>query len=538
MARIDAAAMETPARPRTAVGSRLPGRVAVGRAMLVATLFLSALTVVLDLHADLYHSLAYVAGAVALGLCGGLMTARCPEHRIAWLMAAVGLWSSIGNLSYAYAVEALVERPTSLPGGIAVAWLDSWGWVPGIAVFPAALLLLMPDGHLPTRRWWPVLALGAGGAVLLAIGTATSEEFEIGAGVANPLAAPDAVVAGSLLAGGLLALAALAGALAAFLVRYRKARGELRQQLRWVAVAFCTAAVLVAVGASLWGVVPGVELLPALGLLVLPAGIAVAVLRYRLYDLDLVVNRTAVYAVLTVGVVACYVLVVGLVGSYATRRADLLVALVVTGAVAVGVHPARARVQRLVNRLMYGERDDPYVALARLGHTLGSSVRVDAALPRAAETIGRTLALQHVAVVVGGEGGEPPREVAVYGTPGPEALVVPLVHQGARVGELRLAARPGGRLRERDRRLIADLAPQVAAAVDAVRLAQELEVARRRQAELREEERRRIRRDLHDGLGPALAGLTFTIDAARNLAATDRGRADELLSAATDTCRR
>ncbi len=299
-------------------------------------------------------------------------------------------------------------------------------------------------------------------------------------------------------------------------------------------MAFCTAAVLVAVGASLWGVVPGIELVPALGVLVLPAGVAVAVLRYRLYDLDLVVNRTAVYAVLTVGVVACYVLVVGLVGSYATRRADLVVALVVTGAVAVGVHPARARVQRLVNRLMFGERDDPYLALARVGHALGSALRVDAALPGAVEAIGRTLALQHVALVVHGADDAAAREVAAYGTPGPEPLVVPLVHQGEHVGDLLLAARPGERLRERDRRLLADLAPQVAAAVHAVALAEALEAARRRQAALREEERRRIRRDLHDGLGPALAGLTFTIDAARNLSATDRDRADELLAAATE----
>jgi signal transduction histidine kinase len=534
MARIDAAAMEPLTPPRTGARARRPGRVALGRAVLVASLSLCVVTVAIDVHARLGHSLAYVAGAVALALCGGLLTARCPEHRIAWLMAATGLWSSFANLIYAYATEALVERPASLPGGTAAAWLDSWGWVPGIVVFPALLLLLMPDGHLPTRRWWPVLAFVAGGAVLLAIGAATSEELEIGAGVANPLAAPDAVVGVSLLAGGLLALAGLGSALAAFLVRYHRARGELRQQLRWVAVAFCTAAVLVAVGASLWGVVPGIELVPALGVLVLPAGVAVAVLRYRLYDLDLVVNRTAVYAVLTVGVVACYVLVVGLVGSYATRRGDLVVALVVTGAVAVGVHPARTRVQRLVNRLMFGERDDPYLALARVGHALGSALRVDAALPGAVEAIGRTLALQHVALVVHGADDGPTREVAAYGTPGPEPLVVPLVHQGEHVGDLLLAARPGERLRERDRRLLADLAPQVAAAVHAVALAEALEAARRRQAALREEERRRIRRDLHDGLGPALAGLTFTIDAARNLSATDRDRADELLAAATD----
>ena len=111
---------------------------------------------------------------------------------------------------------------------------------------------------------------------------------------------------------------------------------------------------------------------------------------------------------------------------------------------------------------------------------------------------------------------------------------MPLVHQGVLIGELQLAARPGERLRDRDRRLIVDLAPQVAAAVHAVGLTQELQLARQHIVALREEERRRIRRDLHDGLGPALAGLTFTLEAVRNLTASDLERADELLVAATE----
>jgi signal transduction histidine kinase len=125
-------------------------------------------------------------------------------------------------------------------------------------------------------------------------------------------------------------------------------------------------------------------------------------------------------------------------------------------------------------------------------------------------------------------------EIAAYGKPSDDAQVYPLVHHGVSVGELRVAPRPGERLRPRDHRLIADLAPQVAGAVRAVELAHELESARARLVRLREEERRRIRRDLHDGLGPALAGLTFTIDAARNLAGSDLERADELLLSATE----
>ena len=164
-----------------------------------------------------------------------------------------------------------------------------------------------------------------------------------------------------------------------------------------------------------------------------------------------------------------------------------------------------------------------------LGRTLASSLRVDAVLPAAVETIGRTLALQYVGVSrrPGGaaRSGKSPHTARRRS----DVLVFPLPHQGASIGELRLSPRPGEQLRERDRRLITDLVPQVAAAGHAVELARELQSARRRIVMLREEERRRIRRDLHDGLGPALAGLTFTIDAARNRRASDLERADELL---------
>ena len=193
----------------------------------------------------------------------------------------------------------------------------------------------------------------------------------------------------------------------------------------------------------------------------------------------------------------------------------------------------RERVQRFVNRLMYGDRDDPYAAIAGLGRTLANSLRPDAVFPTVVETIGQTLALQYVRLALAADAPREARVAAEYGTPGADVLVFPLVHQGIAVGELWLSPRVGERLRERDDRLIVDLVPQVAAAVHAVGLSQELQSARERIVQLREEERRRIRRDLHDGLGPALAGLTFTLEAVRNLADSDLERADELLVSAT-----
>ncbi len=513
-------------------------RARLGWAVFAVTCAVVVVALALDLHTGTYKTLSYLGVNVVLGLIGVLLTSRRPEHPISWVLAIIALWGATGGLAYAYAVEALVADPGSLPGGVAAAWVDNWWWLPGLALPLSALLLLMPDGRLASRRWWPVPVLVAVGTVLGSVAVSTSPTFDLGtvAPIENPLArAGGSAVVGAGIVGVVLVIAGLVASLASFVVRYRGSDGEERQQLRWVGVSLGLAVPLFVVGALLWGVVPGAEVLIALAFLALPTGIAVAVLKYRLYEIDLVVNRALVYGVLTVGVVGGYVAVVGLVGTTLSSGGDLVLSLVVTGVVAVCFQPLRSRVQRFVNRLMYGERDDPYTAVAGLGRTLASSLQPDAVLPTVVETLGQTLALQYVGVAVAGDGVL--REVdaiAEYGTPGPDILAFSLAHQGIEVGELRLAPRPGERLRERDHRLIVDLAPQVAAAVHAVELSQELQIARQHIVQLREEERRRIRRDLHDGLGPALAGLTFTLEAVRNLAESDLRRADQLLVSATE----
>ncbi len=516
------------------------GKVKLGWGVCALTSAAIVVALVLDLHTGTYKTLTFLGVNVVLALIGLLLTTRRPEHPISWVLAITAFGWAIGGISYAYAVQALVADPGSLPGGLAAAWVDNWWWLPALALPLSALLLLMPDGRLALRRRWPVPAAVALGTVLASSAVSTQPTFDLGTAVPieNPLAldTPAVIVAG--IVGAILVIAGLVASLAAFIVRYRRSDGDERQQLRWVAISLGLAVPLFIVGALLWGVVPGAEVLPALAFLALPTGIAVAVLRYRLYEIDLVVNRALVYGAMTVGVIGSYVAIVGLIGATLSPRGDLLVSLVVTGVVAVCFQPLRERVQRFVNRRMYGERDDPYTAIAGLGRTLASSLHLDAVLPTVVETIGRTLALQYVGVALAADGA--PQDggaAAEYGTPAPEILSFPLVHQGIGVGELRLAPRPGERLRERDHRLIVDLAPQVAAAVYAVRLSQELQLARQRIVQLREEERRRIRRDLHDGLGPALAGLTFTLEAVRNLADSDLQRADDLLVSATEQVR-
>jgi signal transduction histidine kinase len=277
-------------------------------------------------------------------------------------------------------------------------------------------------------------------------------------------------------------------------------------------------------------------------LLLVPITIGVAVLRYRLWDIDLLINRTLVYGLLTVSIIGLYLLVVVGLGTLFSLLGNLLLSLLGTGLVAVLVQPLRQRLQRAVNHLMFGERDEPYRVLARLGRRLEATLDTESLLlPTIVQTVAQALKLPSVAITSKQQGedvlvastGEASRE--------PRARV-PLVAQSEHVGDLWLSARtPGDPLTPADLRLLHDLAPQIAVAVQTVRLTTELkqltEDLQRSRTSLitaREEERRRLRRDLHDGLGPTIASLTFKIDAARNLLPRESERADRLLEEVRD----
>ncbi len=267
----------------------------------------------------------------------------------------------------------------------------------------------------------------------------------------------------------------------------------------------------------------------------IPVALGAAVLRYRLFDLDVVINRTLVYGLLTVGVAGIYVLTVGALGTLLQSQGNLLVSLVGVGLVAALFAPLRDRLQRGVNRLMYGERDEPYAVLSQLGQRLEAAFAPDAVLPAIVETVARTLALPYAAIAL--RHGDEYTIAAEHGSRHREPLYLPLTHQGETVGQLILGPRGGEEsFTSADRRLLRDLTRQAGIAIHAVRLTADLQSANedlRDARELlvtsREEERRRLRRDLHDGLGPQFAGFTLRLDAARNLLRQDPDEADRLL---------
>jgi signal transduction histidine kinase len=258
---------------------------------------------------------------------------------------------------------------------------------------------------------------------------------------------------------------------------------------------------------------------------------AVAILRYRLYGLDVYINRALVLTGLSLLLGSAYVAAVVVAGRLLGQPVELGIALPATALVAVAFHPVRDWLQRRVNRLLHGQRDEPYAAISTLGRRLGEAMAPSAVLPVMADTIADSLRLPYVAVELAGQEGFPVAErgEAVAGI----ALRLPLVHSGERIGTLLIGARSHGeQLGEADRRLLEDFAHRASAAASAVALSREVQHSRERLVTAREEERRRLRGDLHDGLGPTLAGAVLTIDAARRILAADPATADALLDQA------
>lgn len=265
-------------------------------------------------------------------------------------------------------------------------------------------------------------------------------------------------------------------------------------------------------------------------ILVLPATIFIAIFRYQLWDIDLIISRTLVYGVLTAGIIAVYALIVGGIGSLLATQDSFLLSLFAAGIIAVLFQPVREGLQRWVNRLLFGQRDDPYAVLSSLSRTLQETAVPNQTLATIATTITHALKLPYAAVEVETAEGTL-RTVAADGQRPVHLELWPLRYQGQVIGQLAVASRaPGEAFTRRERDLLTDIASQAGAAAFAVRLTDALQRSREKLVLAREEERRRIRRDLHDELGPALASQTFKLDAAIELLGRDQHAASSLLA--------
>ena len=462
---------------------------------------------------------------------GVLVIRRRSENRIGWLFLAIGVIEALNAALNHYAIVGLTARE-ELPGAIWAAWFAYWSVS---FVVPAGLFLMLlivfPNGRAVSRRWAWLAVAGLVFSTLFALSeifllprmeVATGIEIDNPTNVASSDMPEYAWVFG---------MAILIGGVAALVTRYRRSQGEERQQLRWFVFAVATAigslALLVlfffAIGAPepepQWFTVAATAV-PLLGIgLGVPAACGVAVLRYRLWDLDVVIRKTVVVAVVTALISALYVVIVGGIGALVGSRLDTTLAFAGAAVLAVAFQPIRRRAGTFADRLVYGRRATPYEVLSDFSGRVGEAYADDDVLPRMAQILGQGTGAD-VATVwlhVGSElrpAASWPQDrglspAALHGDTVPNLgePAFEVQHRGELLGALSVSLPANDPMDPTKERLVHDLASQAGLVLRNVRLIEELRASRQRLVAAQDEERRKLERNLHDGAQQQLVAL-------------------------------
>ena len=538
---------------RTAAARWLPGGLLL---LTVAALAVSAWFGVAS--GDLMNAFAFTPLLLAFAVVGAIVAGHRPANPIGWLFLAEGLAFAVGVATDAYA--SYVTR-TGMAAPAPVAWADWLGAIAGELAFLFVLaVLLFPDGRLPSPRWrvvaWLIVA-GEALMVLMAVTSSAALRVQTAAVRVSPvrlipdsLAVPVVNVVQTAFVP--LTLAAAAG----LAVRYRRATPDVRHQIKWVAYA----SLLTAVALLTTGLVFGNPLgaLLAVGPLI-PVAAGIAIFKYRLYDIDVVISKTIVYGSLAAFITLVYVVIVAGIGSVGTgflragSQPDLGLSILATAVVAVAFQPVRERMQRLANRLVYGKRATPYEALSEFAGRLGGTYAADDLLPQMARVLAEGTGADRAVVWVkdGAEltagacwpaGAEPPRPMPLAGAapavptaPGAERVTL-VEYQGETLGALSVSKR-GEPFTPVEGRLISHLAARAGLVLHNIgltgqlraRLA-ELQASRLRIVSAADDQRRRIERDIHDGAQQQLLAIGAKLALTESVAGQDEDRERALVA--------
>jgi hypothetical protein len=374
--------------------SRAPTRVAWALAGLTLALLATSWAVRLG-GAD--ASVLVVVLALTFSVVGALIASRHPGNAIGWIFLAVAVSTGLGGAAAAYAEHWLGGGGGSRPLGETAAWYVSLSWIPFILVPCTFLLLLFPDGRLPSRRWrWVAWCAGVGivgGFVTAGLQPGPLEDYPQ---LENPYGIESALLDPLNGLAFLTILIGIAGSSASLVVRFRRSRGELRHQIKWLALAGALAGLIVPIavaGSELWGQAV-TNIASMLGVLSLPLAAGIAILRHRLYDIDVVINRTLVYGALTATLGGTYLALVVLTG-LAVGDSDVAIAGS-TLAVAALFRPARARIQEGVDRRFYRRRYDAQRTLESFSARLRDQVDLAASSRDLSGVVRETLQPAHV----------------------------------------------------------------------------------------------------------------------------------------------
>jgi signal transduction histidine kinase len=478
-----------------------------------------------------------------------LILARQPRNRIGWILMVIGLM--FGEPLAAYG-EFAISR--GLPGGVVSVAIAGPLWAPPIGLMGTVLLLRFPNGALLSPRWRKVEWLALFGlsvtvvAILLAPRHLAEEGYPT---IPNPLGVEALRPLFNVLQGFILVIPATIVASAVSLVfRFRRSTGTERLQMKWLSSAAASVAVIYAAAmiASLnfawltprtptWVAV--LQNVATTSFVLIPIAIGFAVLKYRLYDIDLVINKALVYGAMATFITAAYVAVVVGIGRAIGTPRNLALSIAATALVAVAFQPVRQRVQHFANRLVYGKRATPYEVLSEFSIGMSHTVASEELLPRMARIVaeGTGAARADVWLRVGSElvreasspEDEESRKETIPLSEGGQSVVAvpdadasaPVRHQGELLGVIGAKASPGEAITPAASKLLEDLASQAGLVLRNVRLIEELRTSRQRLVTAQDEERRRLERDLHDGAQQRLVAISVALRLARGMVRPD-----------------
>lgn len=526
-----------------------------------------------------HPTLWFDAAVVALGLApitfatvGALVLIRRPTNLVAWLFmgGALAFATWFFGVNYYFFVEVakgffVIGGRKIVPAAPAwIVWLTSWTPYLGWGLWGVFLFLLFPDGRLPSRRWRPAAAFAAAVVIMICLRQAfgsrslSLRQFEIPAfkflsyGVSLFGRAQEIVY--------LLFVVALVVAGISLAVRFRQSEGETRLQLKWLAFAavlfsitFLSDELLALAGMRTAYIEAVMSFAVQLSLLLVPVAAAIAIFKYRLYDIDLVINRTITFGALALFITVAYVSIsVGASRLVSVRGSGLVPSVLAMGLVTFGFAPVRSRTQRLANKIVYGARSASYEVLMNFSKDAATSLQIQEMLPRvaraAADGVGASLVVVRVAVSTAGD------RVAVW-PPGRAVesaepdLSVEISYRGETIGQIDVHKKRGDGVSTEDRRLLGVLARQAGAAFQNARLTFQLQQRLQEQAEIRTELERSSRRllttqmsvrrsmegEIDAKLGPHLARIAKLLDAASPPGAGDESQAIRLLEEAAET---
>jgi signal transduction histidine kinase len=507
--------------------------------------------VLMALAADRLDTMAFQVLMAPFPIVGFLVILRRPRNTLGWLMFSMGF--AIALPFEPYARYALAVRGGALPGGPLALALAGPSWIPFFAI-AGFLLLLFPDGHLPSPRWrWFARTCGIGltlCATCILLFPSTGKDYGFPR-IHNPLG----VEALKPILGFAIVLAALApilmlGGAVGIVLRLRRTTDDIeRHQLRLLGFTASLVAVLYAlafVGNAAWS--SWLQIVGVSSLMLIPIAIGIAILKYRLYDIDIVINKTIVFGALAAFITVFYVAIVVGVGSVLGSRSNTALSILATAVVALAFQPVRSRVQKLANRLVYGQRATPYETLTRLSERAGTTYSIDDVLPNAARVIGEGLGAHRTEVWLlvddrlRCEATWPDPEAETTDAPGGN-LVLPVELHGEQVGAIAVTKKRGEQLTPQEEDLLRDVAGQAGLMMSNVRLtadlearldkiaaqAAELRASRQRIVAAQDEERRQLERNIHDGAQQHLVALAVKLRLARAMLAKDPGKATAML---------